>query len=187
MIIDMSKANSKLKSVTKVEKFANVMDAVDPQIAAARPGAWKSMLLAAPTDLTARKDRHVPVAIDEQILQDVADGGKSSEIEEKYAVREGYVRAVLIRRFGSREGMKKALAAQCLENAISLNEYAIQHIEKIPPGQALVGAKVMIDGALALEKSLVDRPSTVDFAGLSALGGVLERIEKQITGSDRNV
>jgi hypothetical protein len=140
------------------------------------------MLLPAPTDQTAHKGRHVPVAIDEQILSDVADGGKSSEIEEKYSVRAGYVRDVLVRRFGSVEGMKKALRAQCFENAIALNEYAMSKIDMIPPGQALVGAKIMIDGGLALEKSTVDRPSTVDFAALSALGGVLERVEKVVTG-----
>jgi len=45
----------------------------------------------------------------------------------------------------------------------------------------------MIDGALALEKSTTERPSTVDFAALSALGEVLHRVEKKIVGTDRTI
>lgn len=181
----MTRANGKLKKATGVKKGQAVMDAI-PQ-AAARPGAWRSMLTAAPTDDTANKLRHVPIAIDDAIIDDVANGAKSSEIEEKFHVRTGYVRNVLIRRFGSIEGMKKALHAQCLENAIALGEYAMEHIEQIQPGQAIVGAKIMIDGAVALEKSSVDRPTTVDFAALHALGSVLERVEKRIMGTDRTI
>lgn len=182
----MTRHNSKLKKATGVKKGHNVMSALPTQ-AAARPGAWRAYLTAAPTDETANKHRHVPVVIDDAVIQDVADGGKSSEIEEKYSLREGYVRDVLIRRFGSIEGMKKALRAQCFENAIALGEYAMANIEKIPPGQALVGAKIMIDGGLALEKSNVDLQPTVDFAALHALGGVLERVEKRILGTDRTI
>lgn len=174
------KANGKLKKALGVDAGVAPMSAIPES--EARPGAWKTMLLPAPAEDKVNKLRHVPTALDDQIVRDVADGAKASEIEEKYAVREGYVRAVLIRRFGSIEGMKKALRAQCLENAIALNEYAIQNIKQIPPGQALVGAKIMIDGALALEKSSIDRPTTVDFAALAALGQTLERVEKVVIG-----
>jgi len=153
----------------------------------ARLGAWKTELLPAPRESTVNKHRQVPTAVDDQIVADVADGKYAAEIERAYGLRDGYVRSCLVRRFGSIEGMKRALQAQCLENAIALNDYAISRLEQIAPGQALVGAKIMIDGALALEKSRVDRPSTVDFAGLAALGSTLERIEKVITGSDRTV
>lgn len=179
------KANGKLKKALGVEKGTAPMQSVPES--EARPGAWKTMLLPAPVEATVNKNRHVPVALDEQIVRDVADGAKASEIEEKYSVREGYVRSVLVRRFGSIEGMKKALRAQCLENAIALNEYAIQRIDQIQPGQALIGAKIMIDGALALEKSSIDRPTTVDFAALAALGQTLERVEKIVIGKDRTI
>lgn len=152
-----------------------------------RPGGWKSMLVPADLPGSEHKGRHVPVPLDDKIVQEIADGRKASEIEDELTLQRGYVRTVLIRRFGSVEGMKKALQAQCLENAIALNEYAIDRIQTIPAGQALVGAKIMIDGALALEKSRVDRPSTVDFAVLAALGGVIERVEKVILGTDRTV
>ena len=152
-----------------------------------RVGAWKVELLPAPRESEVNKGRHVPVSVDDQIVEDVANGKYAAEIERAYGLRDGYVRSCLVRRFGSIEGMKRALQAQCLENAIALNDYAISRIESIAPGQALVGAKIMIEGALALEKSRVDRPSTVDFAGLAALGSTLERIEKVITGSDRTV
>lgn len=179
--------NAKLKNVTKVKKGVDVMDAIPKPISSSRAGEWKTMLLPAPTVATANKNRKEPLEIDDEVLQRVANGGKSSEIEDALEVRRGYVRDVLIRRFGSVEGMKRALHAQCLENAIALNEYAMTKIEQIPPGQALVGSKIMIDGALALEKSTVDRPTTVDFAALAALGSVLERVEKIVIGTDRTV
>ena len=178
--VTSTRSNSKLKKALKVESAT-------PMESLARPGAWKTHLLPAPSEGKVRKDRQVPLAIDEAIVTDVANGGKNAEIEEKYHVREGYVRTVLIRRFGSIDGMKKALQGQCLENAIALNEYAIERLEQIPPSQALVGAKIMIDGALALEKSSSDRPIAVDFVALFALGRSLENIEKVVSGSDRTV
>jgi hypothetical protein len=182
----MPRQNAKLKRATGIKKGnGDVMTHV-PE-AASRPGEWRTMLRPAPTDATANKNRHEPLAVDDEIVKRVADGGKASEIEDELHVRRGYVRDVLIRKFGSIEGMKLALRAQCLENAIALNEYAMTKIQQIPPGQALVGAKIMIDGAIALEKSSTERPSTVDFAALAALGQTLERVEKLVTGSDRTI
>lgn len=182
----MSRANGKLKKASGLKKGDGDVMTHIPQ-AAARPGEWKTMLRSAETDATVNKHRQVPLAIDDEIVKRVADGGKASEIEDELAVRKGYVRDVLVRQFGSVEGMKLALRAQCFENAIVLNEYAMTKLQQIPPGQALVGAKIMIDGALALEKSSTERPSTVDFAALAALGQTLERVEKLVIGTDRTV
>lgn len=181
--------NGKLKKALGIKKGSTKapMVQIKETESDVRPGAWKDHLVAAKPESEVNKHRHVPALLDEQIVQDVADGKLAAEIQRSYGLRDGYVRAVLIRKFGSIEGMKRALQAQCLENAIALNDYAISHIERIPPDRALVGAKIMIDGALALEKSRVDRPTTVDFAALSALGSTLERIEKVVTGSDRTV
>lgn len=175
------------KTLGSKEKGATPMVQVESEVSEARPGAWKTMLLPAPDESTVNKHRQVPIAIDEQVVQDVANGGQASEIEDKYSLQRGYVRRVLIRRFGSIEGMKKALTAQCLENAIILNEYAIERKEQIPPAAALMGAKVMIDGAIAIEKSTVDRPSTVDFASLAALGSTLVRLERWVDGTDKTI
>ena len=182
----MSRTNGKFK------KAVGLKDSVTPPMqavpaAAARPGAWRTMLKSAPTPADANKNRQQPLVVDDAVIEAVADGDKSSDIEDKLDLPRGYVRRVLIRRFGSIEGMKKALRAQCLENALALNEHAMENIQAIPPGQALVGAKIMIDGALALEKSTTERPSTVDFAALSALGEVLHRVEKKIVGTDRTI
>lgn len=180
--------NRKLKKALGVKKGDTVapMRKVETE-ADVRPGAWKDYLVPAVREEEVHKGRHVPQLIDDQIVQDVADGKLAADIEKAYTLRAGYVRYVLIRKFGSIEGMKRALQAQCLENAIALNEYAMINVERIAPDRALVGAKIMIEGALALEKSRVDRPTTVDFAALSALGGTLERIEKIVTGTDRTV
>lgn len=152
-----------------------------------RPGEWKQAIIPAEPDSAVNKHRQVPTLIDDQILEDIANGNTAADIERKLSVSRGYVRRVLIRRFGSIEGMKKALQAQCLENALALNEYAIERIDQIQPSQALIGAKIMIDGALALEKNRVDRPTTVDFAALAQLGQSLDRIEKVVSGTDRTI
>jgi hypothetical protein len=177
----MSKKLRRVLGVGKEKTIATAPLSAVPA-AEARPGAWKTMLLPAPDEETVNKHRHVPVAIDEQIVKDVADGGQPSEIEDAYSVRRGYVRTVLIRRFGSIEAMKRALQGQCLENALALNEHAMKGIATIAPERALVGAKVMIDGALSLEKSMVDKPLIIDFAALALLGQVLAKIEKKVEG-----
>lgn len=180
-------ANRKLKKVLGINKGDTEPPMQKIPEAEGRPGAWKTMLLPAPPDKKVHKGRHEPSVLDDQIAKDLADGKTSAEIQRTYALRDGYVRYAMIRKFGSIEGMKRALQGQCLENALALNDYAISRIEQIPPGQALVGAKIMIDGAIALEKSRVDRPSTVDFQALAALGQTLERVEKAISGTDRTV
>lgn len=178
---------SKLKKTLGLKKGDGQAPMLKLTEADARPGAWKTMLLPAPDEKSVNKNRQVPVLVDDQIVDDVANGKYAADIEKAYGLRDGYVRACLVRKFGSIEGMKRACQAQCLENAIALNDYAISRIEQIAPGQALIGAKIMIDGALALEKSRVDRPSTVDFAALAALGESLGRIEKVVMGTDRTI
>jgi len=178
---------SKLKKVLRIDKADGEPPMRKLTEADARPGAWKTQLLPSVPESKVNKHRHVPVVVDDQIVKDVADGKYAADIEKAYGLRDGYVRACLVRKFGSIEGMKRACQAQCLENAIALNDYAISRLEQIAPGQALIGAKIMIDGALALEKSRVDRPSTVDFAALAALGESLGRIEKVVLGTDRTL
>jgi hypothetical protein len=146
-----------------------------------RPGSWRSMLRSPQPESEMNKHNHVPALIQDKIVGEVADGARAKDIEEKYELRDGYVRDTLIRKFGSIEGMKKALKAQCFENAIALNAWAIQNIRSIAPAQALMGAKVMVDAGLALDKSDREVVPTVDFAALAALGDVLERVEKRIS------
>jgi hypothetical protein len=123
----------------------------------------------------------VPALIQDKIVDEVANGATDAQLKSKYELRDGYVRDVLVRRFGSIEGMKKALKAQCFENAMVLNAYAMENLRMIAPGQALMGSKIMVDAGLALEKSAIDRPSTIDFEALAALGQVLEKVEKRLT------
>lgn len=179
--------NHKLNKVLKIKKGDTTAPMRKLTESDVRPGGWKDALRPAESEKTVNKHRHVPILIDDQIVADVADGKYSAEIERTYGLRDGYVRSVLVRKFGSIEGMKKALQAQCLENAIALNDYAVSRIDQIAPGQALVAAKIMIDGALALEKSRVDRPNQVDFVALFALGQSLERIEKVVAGTDHTI
>lgn len=179
----MSEKSGMAKTWTPRQKLRAAVGKVDMgklDEAKARPGLWKKGLKAHPPDAKKNKHLQVPALIEDRIVQHAADGMLNTEIEQKYQLNSGTVRSVLIRRFGGVEQMKKALEAQCLENAIILNEHAAQNVGSIAPGQALVGAKIMIDGALALGKARTDRPATVDFDQLAALGSVLEKVEKRL-------
>lgn len=155
--------------------------------AKARPGLWKKGLKKHAPDAKKNKHLTVPALIEDRIVEDVSNGMLNTEVEKKYQLNSGIVRSVLIRRFGSIEQMKKALAGQCFENAILLNEHVAQNVEFIAPGQAAVAAKIMIDGGIALGKAITDRPATVDFDALLALGGVLESIEKRLDSNHARV
>lgn len=144
--------------------------------AKARPGLWKESI----QPQNGHGALTIPETVEDALISSVGDGKSYTELEELYQLNRGTVRQVLIRRFGSIEQMRKALEHQCLENAIVLNEHAFQNVGKISPGQALVGAKIMIDGAIALSKVRQDRPPTVDFDSLAALGSVLDKVEKRL-------
>lgn len=144
--------------------------------AKARPGLWKESLGMQGNNANLT----VPAVVEDSLIQSVADGKSYSELEDLYQLNRGTVRSVLIRRFGSIDQMRKALEHQCLENAIVLNEHALQNVKSINPGQALVGAKIMIDAAIALNKNRDDRPATVDFDHLEQLGSTLARVEKRL-------
>jgi hypothetical protein len=151
----------------------------------ARPGAWRAALVSPKTEeATIHKGNHVPALIQDKIVEEVANGATDAELRKKYELRDGYVRDVLIRRFGSVEGMKRALQAQCFENAMVLNAYAMENLRSIAPDRALLGSKVMVDAGLALEKSSAEKPTTIDFETLTALGFVLERVEKVLSGDE---
>ncbi len=143
----------------------------------ARPGAWRKML-------TDKRTRDVPAVLEDKIVEDTADGVTSTELEERLGLNAGTVKRVLARRFGGVAQMKEALKAQCYENAIVFNDHAARNVERMAPGQAAVAAKIMIDGGLALERSHVDSPATIDFEAFQSLGDTLARVERKLTGTD---
>ena len=143
----------------------------------ARPGEWRKML-------TEGRTRDVPAVLEDEIVEGVADGATTKELEDKLGLNAGTVRRVLVRRFGGVAQMKAALEKQCLENAIIFNEHAAVNVRAMAPGQAAVAAKIMIDGALALGKANISAPETIDFDSFMALGATLTRVEKRLTGKD---
>lgn len=174
-------AQQHFKANVKLSKAGINMGKLDE--AKARPGAWKEAV----KRQSSSKALTIPEIVEDQIIEDVSNGKNYAELEALYGLNRGTVRSVLIRRFGSVDQMRKALEHQCLENAIILNEHAIQNVKAIAPGQALVGAKIMIDGALALSKNRTDRPATVDFDSLEVLGSVLKRVEKRLNADQVTV
>jgi hypothetical protein len=129
------------KNLRKAMQTDSIEPMLDVPEAGARPGMWKEALLPAPREGEENKARHVPVVIDDEIVKAKANGASNAELETKYDLRDGYVRDALKRRFGGTENMKRALRDQCYENAIALNSYAMENLNRIAPGQALVGQK----------------------------------------------
>src|SRR6187399_2755090 len=81
------KANRQLKSV--VPKGFDMSKISESE---ARPGGWKTMLLK--NKNPEHKQRHEPAIIDEEIVEQVANGVPASQIEDQLETRRGYVRDV---------------------------------------------------------------------------------------------
>lgn len=169
--------NSSWNARRKLKAAVGKIDMSKIKGAEARPGEWRKML-------TDNRTRDVPAVLEDEIIEDTANGQTAKDIEDRLGLNQGTVRRVLIRRFGGVEQMKAALEKQCLENAIIFNEHAANNVTKMQPGQAAVAAKIMIDGALALGKSQTNKPATIDFDSFMILGETLDRMEKRLTSAE---
>lgn len=169
---------SKLKVAEGVNKLPT---------AKARPGDWRKALKPPPLEDKVNKHTEVPIPIQDAIVQQVADGVPISVIEARFEVSVGYVRSVMLRKFGSLENMKSQLTLMSYENAMAFFGYAASKIDELSPAQAVLAGKLSIDSGLALEKSTQDKPETIDFAGLMMLGQTLARLEKSVAGTDRTL
>lgn len=106
----------------------------------------------------------------------VAGGMAKVNAEEQFGLRRGYVDYALQRRFGSAEAAKKALQGLVLENAIACNVHAAGLVEEMTGPQAVMAGAILIDKALAIERSIVETPRTIDFAAFADLGESLRKI-----------
>lgn len=170
-------------------KINKVMDGtkhsdINPDVL--KDGVWREHI-ADQRELSEREadvNKHttVPLAIQDKIVEAVVDGALPMAVAAQYEVTRGYVRSVLIRKFGSVEGMKRALSSQSFENAMALQEYGMTRMNEMAPEKAFLSAKLLVDAGLALDKSTQEKPMAYDFATLQKLGETLDKIEKRVEG-----
>lgn len=115
-----------------------------------------------------------PLEIEKAAIADVAGGASPRAVEVKYDLTSGYVQHALKRRYGSAESAKLALQGLVNENALACMVKAAIEIPNMSGPQAVMSGAILIDKALALEKSISDRPKVIDFQQLAEMGTTLK-------------
>lgn len=124
----------------------------------------------------------VQLETEKQAIVEVAAGASPRKVEVKYDLHKGFVDHALKRRFGSPEAAKLALQGLVLENALACQVVAAQHVHEMSGPQAVMSGAILIDKALALEKSIAEKPKTIDFGALASMGKTL-KVVREIIGA----
>lgn len=128
----------------------------------------------------ARSD--VPLDVEKAAIVEIAAGASPAHVAVKYELHQGYVRHALQRRFGSTEKMKEALRGLVLENALACNVLAATRLHEMSAPQAVMSGAILIDKALALDKSILDTPQVIDFAALADTAKALKVLRQIADG-----
>lgn len=124
----------------------------------------------------------VSLEVEKAAIAEVAAGASPSAVAVKYSLQQNYVRHALQRRFGSAEAAKRALQGLVLENALACMVVAAQEIPKMNGPQAVMSGSLLIDKALALEKSIVEKPPVVNFAEMADMAKTLKVLREVTSG-----
>lgn len=124
----------------------------------------------------------VDLELEKEAIVEVAGGVSPALVEQKYALSSGYVAHALRRRYGSTEGAKTALVGLYSEVALACGVKAMEEIPNMTGPQAVMSGSVAIDKVLALEKSIAERPKTIDFEALGQVEKTL-KVLREITQS----
>lgn len=122
----------------------------------------------------------VSLAIEKEAIAEIAGGASPRAVEVKYELQQGYVQHALRRRFGSPDAAKMALQGLVLENGLACMVKAAQEIPNMSGPQAVMSGAILVDKALALEKSIADRPKTIDFGALTQIGQTLQKLRESV-------
>lgn len=125
----------------------------------------------------------VSLLIEKEAIAEVAAGASPKHVEVKYDLTRGYVDHALKRRYGSPEAAKLALQGLVSENALACMVKAAIEIPNMSGPQAVMSGAILIDKALALEKSIADRPRTIDFGALADMGKTLKVLREIAAGA----
>lgn len=123
----------------------------------------------------------VGLQIEKQAIVEVAGGASPRAVEVKYDLQKNYVQHALKRRFGSPEAAKLALQGFVQENALACMVKAAIEIPNMSGPQAVMSGAILIDKALALEKSIADKPKTIDFGQLADMGRTLKVLREIVS------
>lgn len=115
----------------------------------------------------------VPLDVEKAAIVAIAAGASPSMVEREFDLHQNYVAYALKRRFGSADAAKKALQGLVLENALACQVHGGAHLTEMSAPQAFMSSAVLIDKALALEKSMEGTVRTVDFGALATIGKTL--------------
>lgn len=120
----------------------------------------------------------VGAEVEKHIIAEQIGGKTPAQISAEYGVQRNFVQRALARRFGSAERAKQALLGLCLENGLALQEVVASKIQEFSGPQAVLSSAVLIDKALAIEKSIAETPKTIDFGALRQIGHTLSKLRE---------
>lgn len=156
--------------------------------AAGRSGELAMLQKLSETD-DARGERcRVPLEVEKAAIVAYASGMTPGEIHAQYDVNVQYVKFALARRFGSSDAAKRALQGLILENAIACQVHGAMKLPEMNAPQAFMSGAILVDKAIALEKSMEGSGKTIDFGQLSEIGRTLKILrEIKIEGEAKQV
>jgi len=129
-----------------------------------------------------RKDNRLTLAPDTQLemARDKAGGMTNSELAQKYAISEDYVRESLNRLYVNNEQGREILKSVVLENAIASGMHARSKVGELNAMQATVATGIMTSRFVELDKHTRDVPKVVDFSELAKVGQVLTQLHSEV-------
>lgn len=125
----------------------------------------------------------VALQVEKQIIADQIGGKSPVQIAKEYGVHRDFVTNALRRRFGSPERAKQAILGLLLENGLALQEVVASKIGEFSGPQAVISSAILVDKALAVERSIAETPKTIDFGALRAIGQTLGRLKPLVPTS----
>lgn len=120
--------------------------------------------------------RKVTDAEQVQMMREWAAGANVAELETKYGVTRGYIRAAMIRKFGSKENMLHALENLILENAVGAQMIAQEKLHELSGAQAVFAGKLLVETAGSLRAQMEKIPKTINFGEFKRLGDTLREV-----------
>ncbi len=123
----------------------------------------------------------VPLETEKAAIVAYAGGASDAQLEAEFALNTRYVKFALRRRFGNVDTAKRALQGLVMENAIACMAHGGSLIGEMSGPQAIMSGAILVDKALALEKSMEGGDRVIDFNALSEMGKTLKILREVAT------
>jgi hypothetical protein len=113
-----------------------------------------------------------------QMMAEVAAGGSTTVVEQRFGVARGYLHTAMKRKFGSVENYKRILQGLVLENAVAVQMIAQEKLPELTAAQAVFAGKLLVDTHEKIEKSIQNTPKTVNFGQLEKVTETLKSLRQ---------